>query len=173
MNNADFLKLNNSEDKIKEIISRVKETLSNGENITSAFYFFDTSGKLYVIDIKETFLLKDENKAILRALIKQKVKDIGVSVDQILFLREGYYSKHHPNKNEMNLETDFNASNSNESLIVSVEDSFDYKLKIYDLIKINDEGETFVVMSQDPIDEVDVCKVDPDTNLRTTFINLI
>lgn len=175
MNNTDFLKLDAS-GKVAELIERVKTDLVAGKPIIPTFYFFDDKEKAYVVEIMEPFLLKSENKHILRSIVKEKLKDLKAekkTIEQILFLQEGYYSKNHPNKSEMNLDNDFHAGNSNEALIISLEDHFDFKLKIYDVIKIEDKGTSFMVLSKDPIEDIDFCKISPDTNVKTTFINLL
>lgn len=162
--------------KMDDILANVKDTLIKGMSIIPMFYFFDQNDTLHVLKITEKFLLKPGKEGILRNLVKEKIADLksqDIIIDQVLFLREGFYSKSHPNKMEMNLEKDFNASNGNEALIVSREDMFDFKLQIFDLIDFTDAGKRFVVMSEKPIEELEFCKIDPQNNLKTNFINLL
>lgn len=171
MDNTEFLS-KTSEEKIIEIVSRVKDSIMQGEEITPAFYLFDEQSRLRVIEIKDQLLLKKDRQGILAQLVKEKIREFK-NIDKVLFLREGYYNTRHPDKNNMNLDEDFNKSNGNDALLVSIEDEYNFMLKIYDLIKIYDEGKKFSVLSSNPIEELEFCKIDPDCNVKTTYINLI
>lgn len=175
MDNTEFL-TKTSEEKITEIISRIKAIIMDGGNITPAFYLFDDNDKLKVIEIEDKLLLKPERKAVVKQLVKEKIKDLNTAsatIDKVLFLREGYYNPKHPEKTNMNLDEDFNKANANEALIVTIEDEYNFNLKIYDLIKIFDQGKSFSVLSEVPIEDLDFCKIDPENNVKSNYLNLI
>lgn len=176
MNNEIFSKLS-TESKIGEIIKRVKKKLMKEGNITSTFYLFDNNARMHPLEIEEPFLLEDDKSDILCGVVKEAIKDLktdnDLEVEKVLYLREGYYNKNHPKKNDMNLDTDFDKTNSNEALIVTIEDTFNFELKVFDCINIFDDGKKFTVISENPIDEIEFCKIDPEHNVHTDFINLI
>jgi hypothetical protein len=173
--NKDFSSLD-AEGKMNELISRVKTSLQSGTAVAPVFYLFDKKDSLYVLEIKEKFLLKKERPGILTKLVKTKVESLkkrNVYIEKVLFLREGYYNKDHQDKNNLNLEKDFTSENSNEALIATIEDDFTINLKVFDLIKIVDEGQTFSVMSKEPIEDLAFCKIDPEQNIQMNHINII
>lgn len=164
------------DEKIEAIIADVKNDIIAGQKLTPVFYLFDKREKLHVIEIKEEALLKKDRNSVLSQLIREKISDMNsekLEIDRVLFLREGYYNKHHDDKNNMNLDSDFDRSNSNEALVVTFEDMFNFKVMAYDVIKIRDKGKSFSVLSSKPIDTIDFCKIDPECNVNTNFINLI
>lgn len=166
----------NAEEKIEELIYRIKTTIMSGGKISPVFYLFDQNDKLHVIQIKDKFLLKKDRKSILNRIIKEKIDELKVknsTIEKILFLREGFYSKSHPDKQNMNLDTDFNKENSNEALIATIEDVFNFEIKVFDMIKIYESGVPFTVLSEEPIEYLQLCKIDPECNIITNHINLI
>lgn len=175
MDNQEFLKLNSNR-KIEEIIRRVKQSVLDGVTIEPVFYLFDQDEKLHVLDIEEPFLLKEDRQNILRQLVKEKIKEMqsrNLHIDKILFLREGFYNPRHHDKLNMNLEKDFGVHNANEAVIITLEDIFNFEIKVFDLIKITDQGRQFSVLSETPIEQLEFCKIDPEYNIKTNYINLI
>jgi hypothetical protein len=176
MTNESFLKASYHQ-KVNELILRTKELIQRGETLKPYFFLFDKSNKLHVIDIKEELLLKPGREAILRSIVQEKIEYIakkGVEINKILHIRESKFNaREDVDFYNMDLDSPVHKMHGEPALMVSVEDPYEYELKIYDIIRIEDEGRTFSVISKEPIVDVETSKLDPDHNIRTLFKNII
>jgi hypothetical protein len=174
MDNNTFLKASVDE-KIDELIRRCRKNM-NDKGLHKCFYAFDSTGKMRVIEIKEDSLFTNERAAILKPIVQEKIysleQDLGIMIEKVMYIREGYYNKAADLDNS-HLEVMFHKDNANEALVITIETKFTFDARIYDLIKSDMDGKKYVVMSEKPIASTNTNKMDPDKNLRSYFKNII
>lgn len=174
MNNDTFLKATVDE-KIEELIRRCRESM-NKNGLERCFYAFDTNGNMRVIEIKEPSLFKAGRERILKPIVKEKIqvleRDAKIKIDKLMYIREGLFNKN-VDTEELHLELDFNAGDDNEALIITIESKFEFNAIIYDLIRGEDQGQKYCVMSKDPIAKIETNKMDPDVDLGSYFKNIM
>lgn len=167
-----------SEDqKIQKISEKVKLKVQQGEDIPPSFFMLDQHDKMHLVEVNEKFFQKSSYQYLLKKLIRNKVEQLqqhhDTHIKKILFFTQGFYNKELVDKKNVNLDKDFHKNNANEAFMIMIEDLFDVNIQVFDLIQVSDAGKKIAVLSKDPIDEINFCKIDPDYNVKTQFINIL
>lgn len=165
------------EQKIQEVIKLNKAKLITNGDIDNFIYLVDTNDALHVIPVEDKRYLSDPDYVeIFRGVIKSVISDYkrdGVMIKHLFYLKEAYFSSSYKNLQDLDMDSTFSKYNANECLMVYSEDKFNMKIAIYDMIISNIDGSKYTVLSENPIKELDYCKLDPDDNLKGALTNII
>jgi hypothetical protein len=175
MENKTFLKASYQQ-KVNELIIRTRESIQKGVQMPPYFFLFDRKNKLHVIDIKEKVLMKPGREKIVKEILNNKIEALserGVDINKILYIREGKFNHDYKESSEIDLRDSTHSIHGNDALIITSEDAFDFDLQVYDIIRIEDEGQTFTVISKDPIVDLKTSKLDIDANINSHYKNLL
>jgi hypothetical protein len=175
MENKTFLKATYQQ-KLNELIIRMRESIRKGVQIPPYFFLFDRNNKLHVIDIKESVLMKPGREKIVKEILNNKIDMLsqrGVYINKVLYIREGKFNHRYKEDLDIDLRDDIHRIHGNDSLIITIEDAFDFDLQIYDIIRVEDEGVLYTVISNDPIVDLKTSKLDIEVNINSHYKNLL
>lgn len=165
------------ENKISEIVNYNKQKFIDSGKVDTNIYFFDSKNNLFYITIDEEKLItKDSYKFVVKRVIKRVIEEIeylhSTKIRSVLYF---IFKEINPKqKNYINLDIKkLDSFDTIDSFIAVLEDEFYINLNIYDCIIGRDEIKNYYLLSENPINTINHCKLDPSQKLKGSLINLL
>lgn len=163
--------------KIEQLIGFSKDYLVKHHELKNVFFVFDSTEKVYMVPIdNEKFIEMEEYKELFNKIASAVIEEIemkhNTKITNSLYIFKGIFDTTSVDKIDLDIEWEEDELRKN-AMIVLQESKFNIDMKIYGCIETTVDNDRYTLLSEKPIQKINLSKLDSDHNIKGLLTNII